>query len=385
MDESLALFGKLSFISLADIFQILGGNNCTGILTITSQYTPNPGQIFFVNGNPINASCDQLRGRDALFPLFGWLDGKFEFHEKEVRVKPIINQSRMEIVLDALKMLDDGEIKTIGPLVGLDGENIKKDTIPLVKGPIADYSYISEEEEFEEGKLIVKEGKFGKWIWVVLEGTAEVRRETANGPKIISRLGEGSFIGTFSALLFGDYTRKSSVVAQEKVYLGLLDTDRLSREFYSLSQEFRELLLSLDNRLLKITNSVVSLYSKTKHLTLPKKTKDIIKRGSSKRKAYSITNGEAYVVGQTQKGDFPLIVLEKEGVFGDIPFLDIGHEPRSASVVASAELGVKPLDVESLQKEYDKLSNMFRSFIYNVCICISNTTRLAHNLYTKGK
>ena len=91
------------------------------------------------------------------------------------------------------------------------------------------------------------------------------------------------------------------------------------------------------------------------------------------------------MVGQTQKGDFPLIVLEKEGVFGDIPFLDIGHEPRSASVVASAELGVKPLDVESLQKEYDKLSNMFRSFIYNVCICISNTTRLAHNLYTKGK
>lgn len=383
MDESLALYGKLRFISLADLFQILGGNNSTGILTITSQYAPNPGQIFFVNGNPINATCNQLSGREALFPLFGWLDGRFEFHEKEVRVKPVINQGRMEIVLDALKMLDDGDIIKIGPSGDrLGSEHIEKDTIPLIKGPIADYSYISEEEEFDDGKLIVKEGKYGKWIWVVLEGTADVRRETPNGPMIISRLGEGSFIGTFSALLFGNYTRKSTVVARGKVYLGLLDTERLSREFNALSPAFKEVLLSLDNRLLKITDRAVSIYTKTKNLILPKKTKEIIKKGSSKQEAFSITNGTAYVIDQAQKGGFPIVMLEKENIFGNLPFLDIGHEPRSASVVASAELRIKHLDVESLQKEYDTLSNMFRSFIYNVCTCISHTTRLAHYLHS---
>jgi len=383
MDESITLYGKLSFISLADIFQILGGNNSTGILTITSQYAPNPGQIFFVNGNPVNASCNQLRGIDALYPLFGWLDGKFEFHEKEVQIKPLINKGRMEIVLDALKMLDDGDIKKLGPTVDrLGSENIKKDTLPLVKGPIADYSYISEEEEFEDGKPIVKEGKYGKWIWVVLEGTADVRRETPNGPMIISRLGEGSFIGTFSALLFGNYTRKSTVVARGKVYLGLLDTERLSREFNSLSSEFKEVLLSLDNRLLKITDRAVSLYTKTNHITLPKKTKEIIKKGSSKREAFSITDGTAYIIDQTQKGVFPIITLEKESVFGNLHFLDIGHEPRSASVAVSAELKIKNLDVEKLQKEYDELSHMFRSFIHNVCTCISLTTRVVQHLYS---
>ena len=49
MNDGPALSGKLSFISLADLFQVLGGNSSTGILKITSQYLPNPGQIYFID------------------------------------------------------------------------------------------------------------------------------------------------------------------------------------------------------------------------------------------------------------------------------------------------------------------------------------------------
>ena len=386
MNDSAALSGKLSFISLADLFQILGGNSSTGILKITSQYTPNPGQIYFVNGNPINAICDRLRGLEALYPLFGWMDGKFEFQEKEVQIKQAINQGRMEIVLDALRMLDDGDIKKLGPPADmLSGESIKKDALPIIKGPIPDYSYITGEDEFDDGKLIVEEGKYGKWIWVVLEGTADVMRETGSGPMTISRLGEGSYIGTFSALLFGEYARKGTVIAKGKVSLGLLDTEKLSREFNSLSPEFRMLLLSLDSRLKKITDRTVDLHTKkAEKITLPKGAKAIIKKGSSKQEAFSITDGKAYVIDKTRKGDFPLIVLEKENVFGNLPFLDIGHEPRSASVLAPNDLKVKDLDMGSLQKEYEDLSNVFRSFVYSICTCISLTTRVAHHLYSGG-
>src|SRR4030042_1261015 len=115
MADNIALSGKLNFISLSDLFQILGGNSSTGVLKITSKYTPNPGQIYFVNGNPVNATCDRLKGIDAVYPLFGWMDGKFEFIEEEVQKNQIINQGRMEIVLDALRMLDDGVIKRRGP------------------------------------------------------------------------------------------------------------------------------------------------------------------------------------------------------------------------------------------------------------------------------
>ena len=39
--------GDLSFISLADIFQTLGGNNSTGVLQMTSDYAPTQGKIYF--------------------------------------------------------------------------------------------------------------------------------------------------------------------------------------------------------------------------------------------------------------------------------------------------------------------------------------------------
>jgi hypothetical protein len=219
----------------------------------------------------------------------------------------------------------------------------------------------------------------------VLEGTADVMREMGNGPITISRLGEGSFIGTFTALLYGEYARKGSVVSKSKVILGLLDTERLSREFYSLSPEFRSLLLSLDRRLIKITDRVVELHTKKGNIVPPKGAKTIIKQGSSKRDVFSITDGKAYVIEQTKKGNFPLIVLEKEEIFGSLPFLDMGHEPRSAMVLASDDLKINNLDLESLQKEYDQLSNVFRNFIYNICTCISLTTRAAHYLLSEGK
>lgn len=385
MNDSQSLSGKLSFISLADLFQILGGNSSTGILKITSQYAPNPGQIYFVNGNPINAACDNLKGVDALYQLFGWLDANFEFHEKDVQVKKMINQGRMEIVLDALRMLDDGDIKKLGPPADmLSDESMKKDALPVIKGSIADYSYISGEEEFDDGQSIVKEGKYGKWIWLVLEGTADLIRETDDGEMTISRLGEGSFIGTFTALLFGQYARKGTVTARGKVILGVLDTERLSREFNDLSLEFRAVLLSLDKRLVKITDRVVALHTKKESITLPKGANVVMEKGSSKQEAFSITDGAAYVIDKTENGVLPLITLEKDDVFGNLPFLDMIHEPRSASVVASNDLKTKNLDIESLQKEYENLSNMFRSFMYNITTCISVTTRVAHYLFTKS-
>lgn len=384
MNDSLALSGNLSFISLADLFQILGGNSSMGILKITSQYAPNPGQIYFINGNPVNAACNNLKGIDALYQLFGWLDAKFEFYEKDVQIEKVINQSRMEIVLDALRMLDDGDIKKLGPPADmLSDESIKKDSLPIIRGPITDYAYISGEEEFDDGQLIVQEGKHGKWIWLVLEGTVDVLRETDNGPMTIARLGEGSFIGTFAALLFGKYSRKSTVVARGKVTLCILDTERFLREFNNLSPEFRAVLLSLDNRLVKITDRAVTLHTKKENVALPERLKTVIKKGSSKQEAFSITNGVAYVIDQTEKGDFPIITLEKNDVFGNLPFQDMIHEPSSASVVASNDLKIRDLDVESLRKEYENLSNIFRSFIHHICTCISLTTRVAHNLYTK--
>ena len=166
MGDKAALAGSLTFISLADIFQILSGNSSTGILRITSQHSPNPGLIYFLKGDPINATIGAQRGLDAVYALFGWVEGAFEFHKREVGIGRVINNSMMEIVLDAMRMIDDGLIKKLGPAstdeaapaqAGKGGAGKKW----VVEGPLVDYSYILNEEDYRDGEKIVKEGGHG--------------------------------------------------------------------------------------------------------------------------------------------------------------------------------------------------------------------------------
>jgi CRP-like cAMP-binding protein len=387
MSGKVVLTGGLKFTSLADLFQIIGGNNSTGTLRISSQYTPDPGIVYFEEGNPINAKDGNLRGLDAVYSLFGRTEGNFEFFEGKVPVEHAIKKSRMEIVLDALRMIDDGVIKKVEPpstqeiFVGKPGkqEEAKRTGPPVIKGPEIDYLYILEEEEFYEGKTIVKEGTHGKWIWVLLEGTVKISKETQRGPLTILHLGEGCYIGTFTSLLFHDYARSASVTAVGDVRLGLLDTQRLAGEFYTLPNEFRGMLASLDRRLKKTTERVADLYAKREGLQVPSKGLEVVvQSGSKKEEAYVITEGKAYVIGKTPQGLLPLLELEKDDVFGSVPCMDMGQESRSASVAAQKDLKVQKLNTAELQTAYNQLSIAFKGMIFNICTCVAYTTKLAY-------
>jgi len=390
MSAKVALAGNLSFFSLADIFQLLGGNNNTGIMHVTSQYVPNPGLIYFLNGDPINATSGPLSGLDAIYALFGWIEGEFEFYEEEIQIGRVIKKNRMEILLDAMRMLDDGLIKKVGPPSFDEGVSVESSKIEsgkkgfpqLIKGPLVDYSHVLDEEEYHIGEKIATAGGHGKWIWIILNGAVSVNRETANGPMNIGKLGEGCFLGGFTVLPFTEYTRSVTITALDDVRLGLMDTEFLYRDFMSLSLDFRKILLSLDGRLRKITNRAIELFRKEDKIKgFTKNKKVIIEKGSSKQEAFAVIEGETYVVGQIQKGYLPLLTLEKDEIFGYIPFMDMGHEPRSALVLASKDLEVHKLDTESLQKEYEHLSGTFRNMIYHACMCIFRTTKLAYHLY----
>ena len=387
MSGKIVLTGGLKFTSLADLFQIIGGNNSTGTLRITSQYTPDPGIIYFVEGNPVNASDGGLRGLDAVYALFGRTEGNFEFVDGRVSVEHAIKKSRMEIVLDALRMIDDGVIKKVEPpstqqivISQADKpEETKKSGPATIKGPAIDYLYILDEEDFHDGKVIVKEGTHGKWIWILLEGTVKIIKDTQRGPLTILYLGEGCYIGTFSSLLFHDYARSASVKAVGDVRLGLVDTQRLANEFYTLPMEFRSMLASLDRRLKKITDRAADLALKKQGLALPGKGLEVlIQSGSKKEAAYLIEEGKAYVLRKTPKGHLPLLELEKNDFFGSVPFMDMGQEPRSASVAAPKDLKVQRLNIPELQAAHNQLSMAFKGMIFNICTCISYTTKLAH-------
>ena len=106
----------------------------------------------------------------------------------------------------------------------------------------------------------------------------------------------------------------------------------------------------------------------------------IIKQGAQDEKAFSIATGEIYVVIETSKGLISLIKLNKKDVFGHVPFIDIGHEPRLASILGSGDLEIRSIDTDKLQKEHANLSRTFKHLIEHSCNSISVTTGLIREL-----
>lgn len=387
------LSGRLKFLSLGDLFQLLGGNNSTGVLNIRSTYAPNSGVIYFEKGNPVNASNGPIQGIEAIYSLFGWSEGAFEFLDQPVKVPHVIKMSRMEIVLDALRMLDDGEIEKLGPPSFDEPSFIKASSdkagelegVKVIKGPFVNYAHILEEEDYADGESIVKQGGHGKWIWVVLEGVVNICKETPSGLLTVARIGEGCFVGTITALSIREYARSASATTAEgHVRLGLLDTEFLSREYSSLSPEFKMLLISLDSRLRQVTDLVVELSVKgDRNKEFIKDKKVILKKGASEKKAFKIDSGELCVIGESKKGPLALSLLQKGDIFGSLPFLDLGHEPRSASIMASEDSSLDEFDAMILQEEYERLSEVFRNLIFNISTYIFMTTRMAYHLHEK--
>ncbi len=244
MDDQVILAGNLNFLNLGDIMQLLGGNGSSGTLRLLSKYAPGPGYIYFENGNPINASNGKLVGLEALYTLFGWTEGDFEFTRERFPNERLITKSRMGIILDGLRKLDDGQIEKLGPttiVAHADGATAGTGGIPILRGPLVDYMYIVDEEDFYEGDAIVEEGKHGSWIWVILEGIVEITKESATGPLPIVQIGDGSFVGSMASFLVQDNTRNATAVAMGNVQLGVLDSQRLAQEYSRMSHEFQRL------------------------------------------------------------------------------------------------------------------------------------------------
>jgi len=387
MANNIVFSGSLLFLSLADVFQLLGGNNCTGILTLSNPSSPDKAFVYFVNGNPINAAWGNRKGLDAVYALFGWTDGKYEFSEEELTwVEPVIKQSMMELVMDAVRLLDDGEIERVGPgpldekdmeESGPDG--MKMDFMHPIKGPAVDYRYVTIERNYTDGATIVKEGSHGKWLWVISEGTVKIIKDTSKGPITLARLGEGCFIGTISSFIYGEYERSATVLAEGNVQLCILDGESLHREYSVLSDHFKKVLLGMDKRLRMINQIAVAAFTGeySKEMPAEKISGNAFQNNTD---LYVIRQGTADIIGKSPDGDVKLLSLGCDDVLGKIPFMAFGHEPVSAAVMTSEDFEADTVDSQELQKEYDSLSPTFKNFVISSATNISMTTKLFYQL-----
>jgi CRP-like cAMP-binding protein len=387
MAGNVAFAGNLSFLNLGELMQLLGTNGGTGTLCISSSYASQTGVIYIENGNPIDAANGAKTGIDALYSLFGWIDGQFEFIQEDITRQKVITQSRMEIILDGLRLLDEGQVEILGPAAAeaeAEATVAKSGSIPLIKGPLVDYSYVVDEEGFYDGDEIVQEGNHGNWIWVILEGVVEISRETPGGTLKVLRIGDGAFLGSITALLKSDHVRSATVTAVGNVQLGMLDSQLMTSELASLSIDYRGFVSGLDERLNQATNLAVDIYAGEKKIAeLLKGKKILIKQGQDEKRLFRVRSGHAYIARETDAGVVPIARLQEGDYFGHIPFLDLGHEPYSASIFASADLKLSSMDPQELQEEHDKLSSTLKNILTHLSTSISVTTLIACDSYKK--
>ncbi|MDJ0780667.1 MAG: cyclic nucleotide-binding domain-containing protein [Desulfosarcinaceae bacterium] len=252
---------------------------------------------------------------------------------------------------------------------------------PFIEGPPVDYLHVVDEESFERGQAIVEQGRYGNWIWVILDGTADVVRYTPSGKYNIARLGPGAFIGSVSALVSRNHSRQASVIARESVLLGVVDTQRLISEYDRMSPEFRKVLWGLNDRFQRITER--ALQARMGQLSNRNFILDgipLIPHAQHSTGLYVLADGQASVMGHRNCDHLPLINLYKGDIFGNLPFVNLGQEPERATVVGNSTVKKIPLRLDPLQTEFEKLSATFRNLLVNIADGIAQTTESIHTI-----
>ena len=108
--------------------------------------------------------------------------------------------------------------------------------------------------EYEDGELILMEGgESDRNIYVLLEGQAKVTKETDKGQVTLALLEEGDIFGEVSFLAQRLGARSATIAARGKVKIGLLDHEKLSGEYKSLSPLFQQMLKELAERFSRTT------------------------------------------------------------------------------------------------------------------------------------
>jgi CRP-like cAMP-binding protein len=124
---------------------------------------------------------------------------------------------------------------------------------------VVDLLYIRDEETYSDGEVIFQQGTFGDWVYLIIEGEVKVVRSTPKGDVTVATLREGDFIGELEFLDMGKEPRSANVIAVGDVKLGVLDRDRLRREYESVSADFRLVIRTLVQRTRRITQLATSL------------------------------------------------------------------------------------------------------------------------------
>lgn len=100
--------GNLVDLSLVEVIQLLNMNKRSGTLQVMGKES---GKIIFKDGNMIFAETDEVSGIDAINRLVRLKEGMFKFEPAIEYDVPNIAGSTMNILLEALRLMDEANFK----------------------------------------------------------------------------------------------------------------------------------------------------------------------------------------------------------------------------------------------------------------------------------
>lgn len=125
------------------------------------------------------------------------------------------------------------------------------------------YEYVINEVDYPDGTIIIEEGGRGRGIYIILEGRVRVMRRTPTGMVRVDTLKPGHIFGEMVFLEGSEGPRSASVIAEGEVKVGILDTEKLTRDYQAMPIKLRDLFRSLMMELKEVTSKVCTAVSRS--------------------------------------------------------------------------------------------------------------------------
>jgi len=360
------LSGSLAFISFADVLQLLGSTGSNGVLEITDDNELKV-KIFFEHGDVVHAETEDLEADAAFFLPFSWDKGYFKFLINNEKFEKTIENNLTGLILEGLRLLDEGKLS---PEPGKD--DLEKN-IPLLRGRFIDYAEIVDEEFFEKDEIIVKEGRYGSWIWVILDGLVQIEKKFSGKNIPVIQLGRGGFIGSLAAFARGDRPRSATVKALSSVQLGVLDAQSLSKEYSAYSDLLRSYFMCIDDRLKKITDAYARVYANgIREVSELEQMSNIIPEKLKNKNPGIVTDGSAQLYIECSGKFLHLGKIEKGEIVGELPFVET-RDNYNFYLEGDMEFSIQILDKDELFKEFYMMSENVKKMVEYAGLSLSHT------------
>ncbi len=230
------------------------------------------------------------------------------------------------------------------------------------------------EVTFSEGAFMVQEGAQENCMFLIAEGTAEVRAtvEGSNITKQVALLGAGDFFGEM-ALLTGD-PRKASVIARTPVLCYRLAKEDFDEIFRGRPEIIDGMAAMLARRLFELRavreekGGLLELLPEDERAGLVARLREtsfapgtiIVQQGSRERWMGIMIGGKAEVRAQNQETGVSrkVAVLQAGEFFGEMSLLS--DEPRTATIIALTRVNCHVIDgdaFEAYSRDFPDVAN----------------------------